>query len=83
MIPAAEVGDGLDTCQGDSGGPLSAAVNGGASNSDMSHLKQCGITSWGRGCGNIGVYTRVYTYIDWIKINHRAFLNSIGRQPDF
>ncbi|KAI9559336.1 hypothetical protein GHT06_016125 [Daphnia sinensis] len=49
---------GTDTCQGDSGGPL--FVSG----------VQVGITSWGNGCADpnyAGVYTRVTTYVSWIK----------------
>lgn len=56
-----------DTCKGDSGGPLQIK-------------EQCistivGVTSFGRGCGNIGVpgvYTRVSHFIDWIE--DRAFV---------
>ncbi|XP_017782136.1 PREDICTED: chymotrypsin-1-like [Nicrophorus vespilloides] len=50
---------GEGACHGDSGGPL---VAGG---------KQIGIVSWGRPCG-IGfpdVFTRVYSYLDWIEKN--------------
>lgn len=59
-----------DTCQGDSGGPL-----------QIGHDKsQClssvvGITSFGKGCGIVGVpsvYTRVAHFIDWIE--QRAFV---------
>jgi trypsin len=66
MIGAANVGDGLDTCQGDSGGPLSIGYNSDRPN-DLKRLKQVGIVSWGYGCGDIGVYSRVSTYIDWIR----------------
>jgi secreted trypsin-like serine protease len=58
----AGVGNG-DACQGDSGGPLVVAKQ------DGSH-RLAGIVSEGAGC-NIpkypGVYTRVPTYISWIK----------------
>lgn len=64
MIGAAYGGDGLDTCQGDSGGPLSCAHG---NQNDMSRLDQVGIVSWGYGCGNIGIYTRVAHYIGWIE----------------
>ncbi|XP_057369657.1 trypsin-1-like [Daphnia carinata] len=50
--------DGKDACQGDSGGPI--FVDG----------VQVGITSFGRGCADpdhAGVYTRISTYINWIK----------------
>lgn len=44
--------------QGDSGGPL--IVNG----------VQVGIVSFGEGCGkNPGVYTRITSFVDWIKTN--------------
>ena len=46
------------SCKGDSGGPL--MVNG----------KLAGIVSWSRHCANTvypAVYTRVSSYIDWIK----------------
>jgi trypsin len=51
-----------DSCQGDSGGPLFAYEGG----------KQIltGITSFGEGCawpGYPGVYTRISTYLPWIK----------------
>lgn len=78
MIGGANVGDGLDTCQGDSGGPFKVALNGGNSDKDMQQLCQVGITSWGRGCGNVGVYARVSAYHQWIKDNHDNFLRSIG-----
>ena len=57
MIIAGKPGEGKDTCQGDSGGPLVAKKND----------KLIGLTSWGYGCGNGGVYTRVSKYNDWIK----------------
>lgn len=58
MICAGTVGDGKDTCQGDSGGPYIVEVNGRA--------QLVGITSWGRGCGDIGVCARASTYHGWI-----------------
>jgi secreted trypsin-like serine protease len=71
MIGGAYPGDGLDTCQGDSGGPFSVYVA-------KDHLYQVGITSWGRGCGDIGVYTRVSNYIGWIKGHIRDFAQQHG-----
>jgi len=62
MIPAARQGDGLDTCQGDSGGPLSCLYPG-----RLDTLAMVGIVSWGYGCGNIGIYSRVSTYCDWVE----------------
>lgn len=64
MVCAGEKDDGKDTCQGDSGGPL---VVPNPNNSGKWTL--VGITSWGIGCGNVGVYTRVETYADWILEN--------------
>jgi secreted trypsin-like serine protease len=51
---------GVDTCQGDSGGPYtqySAVFQGEVLE---------GITSWGYGCGDGGVYTRVSFFYQWI-----------------
>jgi len=59
---------GIDACQGDSGGPL-AYVSG---NTRILY----GIVSWGKGCAlpdYPGVYTRVSTYIEWIKENAKHF----------
>lgn len=56
---------GKDTCQGDSGGPLSIAENDG-------YWYQYGVVSYGYGCGwrgYPGVYTRVTSFIPWIKEN--------------
>ncbi|XP_055528727.1 CLIP domain-containing serine protease B4-like [Wyeomyia smithii] len=53
-----------DACQGDSGGPLMANMNG--------YWYLVGIVSFGPPCGRTqlpGVYTRVTSYMDWIKKN--------------
>lgn len=61
MICAGRRGGNQDTCQGDSGGPLSwrSTANG--------LWNVVGITSWGYGCGDIGVYSRVATYTSCIS----------------
>lgn len=50
-----------DACQGDSGGPLLMLTENGDS--------VIGITAFGQTCGSAtpGVYTAVYTYLDWIE----------------
>jgi len=58
-ICAGETGDYKDTCQGDSGGPLVVLSNG--------KWQLGGLTSWGYGCGDGGVYTRVSLYYQWIQ----------------
>ncbi|XP_064643342.1 uncharacterized protein LOC135497397 [Lineus longissimus] len=62
MCAGAESG-GQDACQGDSGGPLSCHHNG--------VWLISGVVSFGQGCGSDrypGVYTRMTSYLDWIKI---------------
>jgi secreted trypsin-like serine protease len=58
-----EVGFGLDTCQGDSGGPyvFKSARDG--------NYYLVGLTSWGYGCGDGGVYTKTAGYFNWINSN--------------
>jgi len=58
QICAGEDKQGKDTCQGDSGGPL--VVKSG------NHWQLIGLTSWGYGCGNGGVYTRASAFRSWI-----------------
>ncbi|KAK9294181.1 hypothetical protein QLX08_011110 [Tetragonisca angustula] len=52
---------GSDACQGDSGGPLLLFTEEG--------VKVIGITAFGQGCGGPvpGVYTMVYSYLEWIE----------------
>lgn len=55
-------GKNADSCGGDSGGGLVFAYR------NQQYLE--GIVSWGEGCGDPekpGVYTRVPSYLDWIK----------------
>ncbi|KAK3888935.1 hypothetical protein Pcinc_007036 [Petrolisthes cinctipes] len=54
---------GRDSCKGDSGGPLIAKIPRGGSICE--HTVE-GIVSFGYSCGDIGVYTRVLKYLDWI-----------------
>lgn len=57
-----------DTCQGDSGGPLMRLVIDG----DVQYWVLEGVVSFGYNCGTEGwpaIYTRVTSYLDWIKNN--------------
>ncbi|RNA17652.1 trypsin-1, partial [Brachionus plicatilis] len=66
-ICAGENGQGKDTCQGDSGGPLVVKVG--------DNWQLAGITSWGFGCGDGGVYTKTSFFINWI-IEKTSFSSS-------
>jgi len=60
QVCAGETGRGKDTCQGDSGGPLVCKhVNG--------FWYIIGLTSWGYGCGDGGVYTRCSAFRNWVE----------------
>ncbi|CAF2412457.1 unnamed protein product [Rotaria sp. Silwood2] len=52
-------GENKDTCQGDSGGPLVVQHANG-------RWYIIGLTSWGYGCGDGGVYTRTSAFRDWV-----------------
>ena len=59
---------GKDSCQGDSGGPLVCHSPSRKSGNAVI----TGVVSYGQGCaweGFAGVYTRVTSYLDWIKAN--------------
>ena len=60
---AGDDGANKDTCQGDSGGPLIVQDDNGPNRGGWT---LAGLTSYGRGCGDGGVVTRVSTYYDWI-----------------
>jgi trypsin len=66
---AGETGANMDTCQGDSGGPLIVQDNNGLNRGNWT---LAGLTSYGRGCGDGGVVTRVSNYYDWIVNNIAA-----------
>ncbi|CAF0923262.1 unnamed protein product [Adineta steineri] len=59
QICAGRKEEGKDTCQGDSGGPLIVRHT----DNDWYLI---GLTSWGLGCGEGGVYTRTSAYRDWV-----------------
>lgn len=64
FIMLVELYDNLSLLQGDSGGPLQVQQK-----RTSSVYSIVGVTSYGTGCGgkSPGVYTRVYSYLDWIE----------------
>ena len=61
---------GKDSCQGDSGGPLMIKEDG--------RLVVVGVVSAVIGCARPklpGIYSRVNSYIDWIKSNVDTYSN--------
>ncbi|XP_023651387.1 complement C1s subcomponent [Paramormyrops kingsleyae] len=58
---------GKDSCKGDSGGPLVVPPLGPAVSKDKKPYQLYGIVSWGEECGDLGYYTKVDKYLDWIK----------------
>jgi len=54
-------GGNAGACQGDSGGPLVIQ------DATTKRYILCGLTSWGYGCGQGGVYTRVAYYKKWCE----------------
>ena len=72
-IIAGLIEGGMDSCQGDSGGPLAVR------NVENTAWLLAGITSWGLGCaqpGRPGVYTKVSSYINWIRSNTDQCVNA-------
>lgn len=61
-VCAGDTGGNADTCQGDSGGPLVVQHLAGQLYSGCGTWFNIGLTSWGYGCGDGGVYTRVSKY---------------------
>lgn len=60
QVCAGVAGANKDTCQGDSGGPLVLKQSNG-------YWYLIGLTSWGSGCGDGGVYTRTSAYRSWVE----------------
>jgi len=72
-------GGGKDSCQGDSGGPLYSTRL--QSDNSVQLTGVAGITSWGIGCANAqypGVYTKVASFIGWIRDNTGVHINTVS-----
>ena len=63
QVCAGNRGNNKDTCQGDSGGPLIVQDNNGENRGQWT---LAGLTSYGRGCGDGGVVSRVSNYYNWM-----------------
>ncbi|CAF0960735.1 unnamed protein product [Rotaria sordida] len=63
-------GNKAGACQGDSGGPLIVADP-----ARSGRYVLVGLTSWGIGCGDGGVYTRVSAYKSWVETTAGATLS--------
>ena len=64
-----------DTCQFDSGGPAVVLKQRNSRYEDLVPIL-AGITSWGEGCAREnrpGVYTRVTSYLEWIRKSQLQF----------
>ncbi|XP_028160876.1 serine protease persephone-like [Ostrinia furnacalis] len=56
----------VKNCQGSGGSPL--ITKGSLDDSDEDQIPYAyGISSFGRGCGNMTIYTRISSFIDWIE----------------
>jgi secreted trypsin-like serine protease len=78
------------TCLGDSGGPLVAhrahrdrVRQGGRRMADADSPVLVGVVSWGVGCQDFTVFTRVSAFSDWIKAAIAAHerRNPVGPRP--
>ncbi|KAF2360226.1 Serine proteases trypsin domain [Trinorchestia longiramus] len=72
MLCAGDLDASKDTCKGDSGGPLLCEDR---KDGEKVHWVVVGVTSFGVGCGQLGVYTNVHRYTDWIKDTIRKPFN--------
>jgi len=61
QVCAGVSGANKDTCQGDSGGPLVVK------HASDGFWRLIGLTSWGYGCGDGGVYTKCSAFRTWVE----------------